>query len=549
MRKMTGDMEQESRERESAATGVAGGRGPTPRVAQPDEFFPLASEEMIRRGEIAEAAEFCRRGLVFYPENISGYAVLANAYLLLDEPTRAANVLRDGYRRTGAEGLQELATGIDNEAAEAEEKTAPSEPRTARRAVRMPSAEDDPQPAATESAIDEPVEEPADTPADTPADRLIDESPPLPAEPPTTRNDDDPQALSFISNDPHESSWAVTQEEEADLNPYVADRQTEAPTDRDLTDRLIVDDDESLFGAEVRPSNQDLFTGEQLPEEEVLFREDEEREQELEDAREAEAEAESRKEVDLIPPVEEIIVPTPEPEERLDTNREETDQLIPAPSRGGTARRADRGAGGDLADLIDEASDRMAEDEEPKSTGASGLSLHSGTQISDLRSRNLRLIPGLEYAPLRKDDPSLKIAPLVEKGKRSSTDTAGMPPLDDPRRSPPLSPDEPSGSGSEPAEREETEKGEMTPLEELARRLETARIPAVEEVEEPEEEAPGFEPSLVSDTFAGILVSQGAYSEAIKAYQMLARLKPDRRDDYEKKIAELHWKIDNVTDE
>lgn len=88
----------------------------------------------------------------------------------------------------------------------------------------------------------------------------------------------------------------------------------------------------------------------------------------------------------------------------------------------------------------------------------------------------------------------------------------------------------------------------MTPLEELARRLETARIPIVEG-EEPESESPAFEPSIVSDTFAGILAQQGAYRQAIKAYQMLARLKPERRGEYEKKIEEMRWKMTSVVRE
>ena len=73
--------------------------------------------------------------------------------------------------------------------------------------------------------------------------------------------------------------------------------------------------------------------------------------------------------------------------------------------------------------------------------------------------------------------------------------------------------------------RPEPREGEtLTPLEELARRLEKARIPVIEEAEPRH----AFEPSIVSDTFASILVAQGAYAEALKAYQTLARTKPER---------------------
>jgi hypothetical protein len=177
---------------------------------------------------------------------------------------------------------------------------------------------------------------------------------------------------------------------------------------------------------------------------------------------------------------------------------------------------------------------------------SSGLSLHSGTQISRLRSRNLRLIPGLEFAPLRKDEGSLRIASLVSEQKRF-----GMPPLGNRVAPPPsvepietVQPDEPDPEVKKRQPTRADEISDLTPLEKLARRLESARIPAVEEA--PIEDEPvSFEPSLVSDTFTSILVSQGAFAEAIKAYQMLARLKPDRREEYEKKIEEIRKKIEN----
>ncbi len=559
----------------------------TPRVAQPDEFFPLASEEMIRRGAIADAVEHCRRGLIFYPDNISGYAVLANAYLLLEEPDRAANVLRDGHRRTGAERLAELADLIEGE----KEAVAESEVAAVDRLDGTDSVV-----SIDETHADVDIEEP-----------LIPASVEAPLSPVETLSHTDAEeqgvedreteegereGLSFITDDPSGPHYVTDPAAEAEeLYPYGSDEREDEDYDHDLTDRMIARSDESLFGNEVRPTDRDLFTGEPLPNDAVRFDDSEGTGDESDRMREGDEDAfeDDDREVDLIPPVEDIIVPAPRGEFSIGAP-ESVDQLIPMPrtqvpqpepehgetgdvdagadadmevgaedgstveeweedaGRGvirpedptaGMAAAEGRADAGDLADLIDEDSDRMID--EGGSGGTSGLSLHSGTQISDLRSRNLRLIPGLEYAPLRRDEGSLKIAPLVDERKKGRG--SEMPPLGGTPRAP-FTTESSEGSG-DTDQHERGEREGMTPLEELARRLETARIPAVEEEHEEEESLP-FEPSLVSDTFASILVSQGAYAEAIKAYQMLARLKPERRDDYEKKIAEVRWQMGRV---
>jgi hypothetical protein len=167
--------------------------------------------------------------------------------------------------------------------------------------------------------------------------------------------------------------------------------------------------------------------------------------------------------------------------------------------------------------------------------------------VRSLRSSNLRLIPGLEFAPLRHEEQPRRqpLASLFEEtppqldvpARRSAPDVG--PPL------PSYTPEDssmthdPHGIAAEIAPSIESVRPEqylMTPLEELARRLEAARMPAVEE---PERRAPTFEPSIVSDTFANILVAQGAYSEALKAFQTLARTKPERYEHYSARIEEM----------
>jgi tetratricopeptide (TPR) repeat protein len=202
------------------------------------------------------------------------------------------------------------------------------------------------------------------------------------------------------------------------------------------------------------------------------------------------------------------------------------------------------------------------------------LALHAGKSISRLRSSNLRLIPGLEFAPLRHEDNLRRqsIAPLINEpmpqpevrsraAKKAIEETA-LPPLPslgdatgieeklpamriaeeerpleiaqkiEPPRTITLKPIQEPAPARPP---------ELTPLEELARRLENARIPVVEEPEQ----RTAFEPSIVSDTLANILVAQGAFAEALKAFQTLARMKPERFDYYQGRIQEMKWRMQN----
>lgn len=60
-----------------------------------------------------------------------------------------------------------------------------------------------------------------------------------------------------------------------------------------------------------------------------------------------------------------------------------------------------------------------------------------------------------------------------------------------------------------------------------------------------EDEREEIDPSLVSDTFANILVQQGAYGQAIEAYNILAEKEPDKKAIYLEKIEELKNRLEN----
>jgi hypothetical protein len=205
-------------------------------------------------------------------------------------------------------------------------------------------------------------------------------------------------------------------------------------------------------------------------------------------------------------------------------------------------------------------------------TQGSSLALHSGKSAHRLTSANLRLIPGLEFAPLRAEDQGrrMMIAPIMEdplpewEPRRRTTSVENAPPL----------PEYPATASSraaivsadvvspvlEPMSVEETAIApvhvpvdepapDTSAIDELARRLEGARIAPVGETVASKRHV--FEPSIVSDTLADILVAQGAYGEAMKAYMTLARMRPAQLKYYEERIAEMKRRIleEGVTDE
>lgn len=146
------------------------------------------------------------------------------------------------------------------------------------------------------------------------------------------------------------------------------------------------------------------------------------------------------------------------------------------------------------------------------------------------RANDLALIPGLEFTAVRRWGAAGAVSRRVE-----------FPPFPEIRRrhtSPaiieiPVS--------SEPAPHTEIRH---TPLEELAQRLERARIPIHRE------DAAGSEhsavPEFVTDTMAAIYERQGAWAQAVKAYQILARNKPANLPFYQAKINELTFRISHV---
>ncbi len=478
---------------------------------RPTTYFAIEAQRQLSSGNAEQAIETCRNGLIFYPEHITGYIVLANAFQRIAQPERALNVLKDAFRRTGNRRLDELASEL--------ETTGELRPRTF----------DLPQP-----------EGPSLFQAHSPASAG--------------------GASAFV---PREHS--VEHPDHADAVTEEA-RAEDTPGDHGAASEVV-----GPSGAGLRIDDQGSAVEEPIEEavdeslEETTAQEPSIPEPSIPEATTAEPIEDSDDAIDGDERIEDVFT---EPEEAHVVE---------------VAIAAESDVGGDV--VVVAAATRTS-----VRRRSIALALHTGQNVTRLRSANLRLIPGLEFAPLRHEEPARRqpIAPLIDepipafhppRRPTGGLDAPPMPTFGGPteetvsREDDQAAAHRPEAAGTEShtwgAEEEEPllsvslpeepfdlesftlaperpfppSSHEMTPLEELARRLERARIPAVEDSEP--RQAAAFEPSIVSDTFAGILVQQGAYAEAIKAYQTLARTRPDRYEFYQQKILEMQRLMEN----
>ncbi|MCX8051045.1 MAG: tetratricopeptide repeat protein [Chlorobi bacterium] len=159
-----------------------------------------------------------------------------------------------------------------------------------------------------------------------------------------------------------------------------------------------------------------------------------------------------------------------------------------------------------------------------------------------LRASNIRLIPGLEFAPLRIETPhrieqvaTVEFPPLrpIRGSNRRDRRAAAA--------AVPTTPAELEAELRARAPQPEQPAPQKSSLELLAERLERARIksPAAIAAQTDTSDETSDEPTVVSETMALIYERQGALDQAIKAYTILARLDPERRPYYEEKIAQL----------
>jgi hypothetical protein len=498
------------------------------RTPRPDSLFAIRAQQLLADGDSLQALELCRQGLIYYPDNPTGYVMLAYSYLALGDQDRARNVLIDGFRRTGARPLRNL-----------------------HRQLQQPSTV---LPTENDLAIGVPkgfdlAEELGQITGDTVAEQLD-----------VAGGLDLPGGL--------------------DLTGVLDTLMQSTPSIDDLVEHEeivedIGDDVVAVEEIEVEEVEIEDVAIEDVIAEEIALDDVEIVEAEIVEAEIVEAEIVEVAIKDAA--IEDVVIVEPHVE---DAAAEEI-----------TVKEID--LDDHLKGVVDGVKDNVKNTPPAKETSREtigSLALHVGGQGFRTRSSNLRLIPGLEFAPLRQEETvgRQSIAPLMseampepmlpprthESEKTEDPQTVPMPLLDGfeltetghlpsrekfpdirsisdsiiPMSKEPLSLSDALGRLSEAGltipfggliddeGKMVIEEPKLTPLEKLARQLENARIPAVEEVSE---QHGVFEPSIVSDTFANILVAQKAYAEAMKAFQILARHKPERMEYYQDRIQEM----------
>ncbi|MCX6140622.1 MAG: tetratricopeptide repeat protein [Candidatus Kapabacteria bacterium] len=140
-----------------------------------------------------------------------------------------------------------------------------------------------------------------------------------------------------------------------------------------------------------------------------------------------------------------------------------------------------------------------------------------------IRSSSVRLIPGLEYTTLRFEG-------MRSRGRREIAH------LSDP---PAFRQFHTMRRTTRPTE-EPKEAKKAVSLEELATRLEKARMPRQPDFTAPQ--APSNQisggPTVVTETIARIYMQQGSFDRAIEAFRVLQRAKPGQHTHFEQLIAE-----------
>ncbi|MBU3740911.1 MAG: hypothetical protein FGM24_01350 [Candidatus Kapabacteria bacterium] len=170
--------------------------------------------------------------------------------------------------------------------------------------------------------------------------------------------------------------------------------------------------------------------------------------------------------------------------------------------------------------------------------------IHMAAPVDDhriIRSAAVRLIPGLEFT-------SLRFEGVKQRGRRAIQQLSDPPafrefhaPIRPMRRQP----------AAQPAQAQPAPSARPVSLEELAQRLERARMPRPGTAPaqpvpapapapvKPSVQSTASAPVVFSETMAGIYASQGAYDLAIQVYRTLQQKHPDRHDHFQKLIDDV----------
>jgi hypothetical protein len=596
-------------------------------------LFTAEARHQLAMGEPRRAIETCKLGLARHPDHAAGYVVLAAAYRSVGEDDRARLVLLRGFERTGLDRLRQLAEA--GAPASAPERTASAGTTSARAA----SPEENPPTTDTPAANGNGAIAHGDAASDAAVDELatVSVEPGSIAEHETATPEIDSREVPVADHVPEQSSTdesaAARLESSVTEQLSPAQRELEAPSTGEV--QICSPTPEKPDVAEPTPTRPEIpATPAERPEQPPTAPLAPEQPAPEQPAPEVQPAAEPQPAPIQQPSAEEksaaeelpapTVQPAPEsdpiaaeeshsPLELVEERAAESAQDSPATEQLEQVRPASAGGLAVVERPVERAPWFQRRTPRPSDRPqGSSLALHSGKSAHRLTSANLRLIPGLEYAPLRAEDQGrrMMIAPIMEdplpdwEPRRRTSTVDNAPPLPEyppvtsaPAVAPTTTPVEaqrsvsettpafatgpkietptqttpglathlaprPMTAGSDVSEqvvasphaastggkqdrrtagRAPAETADTSEIDELARRLEGARIAPVGDAPAPPRHV--FEPSIVSDTLADILVAQGAYGEAIKAFMTLARMRPAQLKYYEERIAEMKRRI------
>lgn len=542
--------------------------------------FALEAQRLLGSGQAAQAAQLCEQGLDMYPDYATAYAIQARAYLQMNDIEAAFRSVERGLQRFPTnKALVMLDDDLRPMVLLANEEKQSKEEQQEQRVEPIAPTE------TSGSSHNEPLLEGRQTVEEVASDNVIETNISLGGDMQGVTPDIDPEilqsdALSNIDDD--NDNWEHVSE--------LAEEETEVRLLQELIEQEIAEENldpevlESDALSNIDDDNDNWEHVSELAEEEVEVRllhqeilEQEFAEQEHDptvDILQSDALsnidddndnwehvselAEEETEVRLLQEMIEQEITVQQHEDTTELPKEEpTESSSPTAEKDVLAFDKIRVVDGDTIVVAKELAEKIARHPAPQLRLIETAKLNQRT-MRTLRSSNLRLIPGLEYTPLRiessrkshRHQPHIPEPPPFPAIRGSRMSSPMMPPF---VTHMPAIPDLESSlrqrfdTKPEVATAATTER-KLSPLEELAQRLERARIPAASGENDAPVVAPPpvaiEQPMMVSETMAMIYEQQGALDQALKAYRQLAREKPARAEHFEQKASAIQRKLD-----
>jgi hypothetical protein len=543
--------------------------------------FALQAHTLLQTGKVEEAIALCERGLEVYPDYATAYGILARAYEQMEKSSTAAAVLERGIQRLPLErSLLRMKTLKES-----------NRPTLSSRSSANPAQETYTEDTSSGMLFTPPAQErdiPASRSNSTNEQTAIDEP-----EHTTIEWDIEPEIAESVASLVSDKTSSIPQLTVDDLlsekpetgllrHSYVVDQEAEPTTPGELESQQPeieqpapeIQEPQQEPGIELpepdkpeielpEPQKPEIQEPEQepgieLPEPDKPEIQEPEKKPEIElpEPHKPEIEVPEPQKPEIQEPEKKPEIELPEPEKpeielpeprkpEIQEPQQEPGIELPEPQQPEIELPSPaQPPAGDQVQTMGNSETRptlsLRSSEGEQATNGTTSARHSHLRIIESadtaempsliwRSRNVRLIPGLEFTPLRFESKKDK---LYRPAYRIP-DPPPFPEFEITKKKP-----------IRFQQRQEDSRAALTPLEELARRLEAARIPRVEEEEVavlPPPPAPRSEQSspMVTETMAKIYEMQGAIGEAVKAYEALAQQKPEMAEQFMKKAREL----------